>query len=513
MCYFFFRTFGDNDLVRFLNTIRTMLREVETEVPIIMQDRERCEFYANRILCALRHMVLINVHLQQSGNNHPDELQEIQTLQENLKAIYTSLFELPVMHGYAYRPPTERPSGPGRPGYVITSEQLACLRSEFSSWSQIARDLGVSRQTIYNRRRELGFYLDFERFSEIEDNNLDAMVQEELNAFPRTGETNVMAGLRQRGVYIKRWRVRESIIRVDPINRANRWGSRILRRPYSVPHPNYLWHMDTNMKLRHWRFCIHGCVDGFTRAIVYLRVNNNNRATTVLGCFQQAASEWGYPSRVRADNGGENIAVGEFMVWFRGENRGSFLTGPSVRNTRIERLWRDVVECVVSVFSSIFLFLEDRLFLDTGDDRDMYALHYIFRPRIQRLLDRFTMRFNHHSISTEHNRTPRQLWASGCLLSYRSPNAGIRDVFDQEMPSDLDTYGNDPDAPPPDPDNDVSGVHVAPVNFVLNNTLTMDLQQNFDPLSDDGNYGISIYLQVRDFINRAVQNDSNPSQQ
>ena len=180
-------------------------------------------------------------------------------------------------------------------------------------------------------------------------------MQEELNAFPRTGETNVMAGLRQRGVYIQRWRVRESIIRVDTINRANRWGSRILRRPYSVPHPNYLWHMDTNMKLRHWRFCIHGCVDGFSRALLYLRVNNNNRATTVLGCFQQGASEWGYPSRVRADNGGENIAVGEFMVWFRGENRGSFLTWPSVRNTRIERLWRDDVERVVSVFCTKLL--------------------------------------------------------------------------------------------------------------------------------------------------------------
>ena len=149
-------------------------------------------------------MVLINVHLQQSGNNHPDELQELRTLQENLKAIYTSLFELPVMHGYAYKPPTERP------------EQLACLRSEFSSWFQIARDLGVSRQTIDNRRTELGFSLDFERFSAIEDNNLDAMVQEELNTFPCTGETNVMAGLRQRRVYIQRCRVRESIIRVVP---------------------------------------------------------------------------------------------------------------------------------------------------------------------------------------------------------------------------------------------------------------------------------------------------------
>ena len=69
---------------------------------------------------------------------------------------------------------------------------------------------------------------------------------------------------------------------------------------------------------------------------MYLTVNINNRATTVLGCFQQAASEWGYPSRVRADNGGENITLGEFMVWFRGENRGSFLPGPSVRKLELK---------------------------------------------------------------------------------------------------------------------------------------------------------------------------------
>ena len=42
------------------------------------------------------------------------------------------------------------------------------------------------------------------------------------------------------------------------------------------------------------------------------------------------------------------MAVRDFMVWFRGENRGSFLTGPSTWNTRIERLWRDVVESVVT---------------------------------------------------------------------------------------------------------------------------------------------------------------------
>lgn len=49
------------------------------------------------------------------------------------------------MHRYAYRPQTEQASGPGRPRYLLSAEQLSCLRSEFNSWSQIAADLGVSR--------------------------------------------------------------------------------------------------------------------------------------------------------------------------------------------------------------------------------------------------------------------------------------------------------------------------------------------------------------------------------
>ena len=136
-----------------------------------------------------------------------------------------------------------------------------------------------------------------------------------------------------------------------------------------------------------------------------------------------------------------------------------FLTGPSVPNTLIERLWRDVVECVVSVFQSIFLFLEDCLLLDTGDDRQVCsALHFPSKntKTLGSINNEIQLPFN---IIIEHNKTPPHLWASGCLLRYRSPNAGITEVFEQEMPSDLDTYGNHPDGPPPDPDNEVSGVH------------------------------------------------------
>ena len=136
--------------------------------------------------------------------------------------------------------------------------------------------------------------------------------------------------------------------------------------------------------------CIHGCIGGFSWAIIYLRVNSNNRATTVLSCFQQATSEWGSPFCMQDDNGGENVPVGDYMVWLRGENHGSLLTGPKVRNTRIERLWRDVVESVMCAYSSLFLFMEAQHILDPGSELDVFVLQYILLPRIQRFLTDFS---------------------------------------------------------------------------------------------------------------------------
>lgn len=83
-------------------------------------------------------------------------------------------------------------------------------------------------------------------------------------------------------------------------------------------------------------------IDGYSRLVVFLGCSDNNRAETVLHLFLQAGNSYGYPSRVRSDQGLENIEVARWMISNMGVDRGSHITGSSVHNQRIERLWREV---------------------------------------------------------------------------------------------------------------------------------------------------------------------------
>lgn len=156
-------------------------------------------------------------------------------------------------------------------------------------------------------------------------------------------------------------------------------------------------------------------MDGYSRIITYLRCSNNNTAQTVLGLFQNAVQHWGLPSRVRADHGGENVDVAHFMLnhQLRGGGRGSFITGSSVHNTRIERLWRDVYAQVLCQFYVMFHTFEDRGLLDPDNELDMCCLHAVYLPRINYLLTEFTNMWNNHKLRTEGNRTPNQLFFTG----------------------------------------------------------------------------------------------------
>lgn len=92
----------------------------------------------------------------------------------------------------------------------------------------------------------------------------------------------------------------------------------IRRRDYHAPFVNSLWHIDGNHKLINWKFVIHGGIDGHSHLVTFLAVSDNNRASTVRRLFVEGAERWGWPSRVRADYGGENLGVKQIMEATRG---------------------------------------------------------------------------------------------------------------------------------------------------------------------------------------------------
>ena len=142
--------------------------------------------------------------------------------------------------------------------------------------------------------------------------------------------------------------------RTDSLRRYVRWHDVISRCTYSVKQSNSLWHMDGHHSLVRWRMVIHGCIDGYSRMVVYLFCSTNNKSVTVYNLFTKAIEEYGVPSRIRSDKGGENMLVCHYMVSYRGTDRGSHIAGSSVHNQRIERLWRDVYRRVCSTYYETF---------------------------------------------------------------------------------------------------------------------------------------------------------------
>jgi len=158
---------------------------------------------------------------------------------------------------------------------------------------------------------------------------------------------------------------------------VRRWYE-ICRRTYNVTGPNHLWYIDSNHKLISWRVVIHGCIDGYSRAIVYLKCCTDNKASTVLRYFKQGVQEFGLPSRVRGDQDMENVDVARYMIINRGSDRGSFIVGRSVHNQRIERLWAKVNRVISALYKELFDFIEHSGILDSLDE----ALFPVFQPLV-----------------------------------------------------------------------------------------------------------------------------------
>ncbi|XP_033097506.1 uncharacterized protein LOC117101613 [Anneissia japonica] len=298
----------------------------------------------------------------------------------------------------------------GRPGIEFDIERAKEMIKLQFTIADIARDFGVSRTTVYRHLNLNGH--EPSKYTDITNQELEMVVDEIKKSHPNAGEVYLMGHLRSRGIRVQRARLRKALQAVDPTGVQRRRTRTITRRIYSVPCPNYLWHIDGTHKMIRWKFVIHAGIDGFSRLITYLHCSDNNTAETVSRLFESAVDRYGLPIRVRSDHGGENQGVWEKMFAERGETNNPVIVGSSVHNERVERLNYDINNQVVSYFKCIFQELERDGLLDPDNATDLFCLHYVFLPIINKHLHEFEACHNNHNISTEGNRTPIQLFYS-----------------------------------------------------------------------------------------------------
>ena len=151
----------------------------------------------------------------------------------------------------------------------------------------------------------------------------------------------------EKGFVVSQETIRVLLHILDPEGIHMRKRRRLRRRTYSVPGPNAVWHIDGYDKLSRYGIKIHGCVDGFSRQIIWLKADVTNKNPNVIAKYyiESIKNHGIYPRRIRADMGTENVHIETLQKFLRRNHRDefagekSFIYGKSTMNQRIECLW------------------------------------------------------------------------------------------------------------------------------------------------------------------------------
>lgn len=149
---------------------------------------------------------------------------------------------------------------------------------------------------------------------------------------------------------------------------------RLRRRVYSVPGPNAVWHIDGYDKLSRYGITIHGCVDGFSRQIIWLNAGVSHKNPNIIATYYiESIWKQHVPTKVT-----RRLRNRERPCWdytknsprrnHRDEYAGnrSFLYGKSTQNQRIECLWGMVRRQGMQYWINFFQELAESGFHDGG---------------------------------------------------------------------------------------------------------------------------------------------------
>ena len=188
---------------------------------------------------------------------------------------------------------------------------------------------------------------------------------------------------------------------------------------------------------------------------------------------------------IKTNDNKKRVALGTRIFKAR-----SVIVGSSVHNQRVERHNRAANEQELSVFREEFYQLESEGLLNPLNETDLFCLHYVYLPRINKSVSEFITAHNNHSVSTENNNTPAQMfWLNLQLTAFHGgfpEDAVWRGISVNELLT--------PDLP---------HVQVPETRSPLTEADTEALRSAIDPLSSTN--GKELYIQTLRFVGIRLQ--------
>ena len=222
-----------------------------------------------------------------------------------------------------------------------------------------------------------------------------------------SGYRKVWSILRRLGIAVHRNTVMEIVRELDPEGVTARRKKRLRRRIYSVPGPDFLWHIDGYDKLKPYGFSVHGCIDGFSRRIIWLETGPSNKDPEIIAAYYISAVKNvnGVPSKIRSDDGSENSLIEPIQIALRSGHTdefaglASFAIGTSPSNQRIESLWSQFAKDRPMWWRHFFSELSSLGCFNSSSYVIKECLRFCFMHLLRSELNEFMERWNRHLIA------------------------------------------------------------------------------------------------------------------
>ena len=323
----------------------------------------------------------------------------------------------------------------GRPKLEFDTYRAKHLISLGFTMAQVCNALGISDGTL---RRFRDVNKDCKLYNKIPDQELDAIITEVKKEHVHIGEKRLLGLLKGRGLRIQRKRLRESIHRVDPsgpkercnagialvnartsmveyesrpkINRVKKLEAGI-QVPSNITGPNSVWRIDTITKLERWKINICLGIDIFSRVIAFIVASGcgTNLAESNCSTFKKAIKKYSWPTSILTDKREEKTLIWKHMQETKGDISAE-ITDKLERVQWITIIKNDLNLNIFRTLSETFYSFECEGSLDVSNDADIFCLHFVYLPRMNKLLDDFVTSYNACAIPHGSGATPLQIF-------------------------------------------------------------------------------------------------------